>query len=444
MQATGRFLHFSSFIFMQGVFVGTSALHDRAGRRTTMSQSTIDRREFISTGLGLAASLAPASVRARGPNDRIGIGVIGCGSRGNYLLGETFAAAADRVDIVAVADVWSVARNTMAKRVAGTGGRPAPRLFARYHDLLAMPQVDAVIVATPDFAHPAVLVDAVKAGKDAFVEKPLSARLEDAVAAVDAVKSSTRIVQVGTQRRSSAQFKAAAEYVRSGALGPICKIETAWNRNVPSWARPVDDVRAEDVDWEQFQMHLERRPFDPVRLRSWQWFYQQTTGLVGLLGSHLIDVAQWFMDDPFPSSAVALGGRYTWKDGREISDTAEYVLEYPKGWLCTFSSRLGSGPETDYTVFYGKTRTLDTRDWVSRPADNKRPADAKDITLPAVADERSHVGNWIDCLASRAQPNAPIEVGYSHAVACCLAREAERTGRRMRYDSTARKIVETT
>ena len=189
-------------------------------------------------------------------------------------------------------------------------------------------------------------------------------------AALDAVTASSRIVQVGTQRRSSARFRAAAEYVRSGALGPICKIETAWNRNVPSWARPVDNVRAEDVDWEQFQMYLERRPFDPVRLRSWQWFYQQTTGLVGLLGSHLIDVAQWFMDDPYPATAVALGGRYTWKDGREISDTAEYVLEYPKGWLLTFSSRLGSGPETDYTVFYGKTRTLDTRDWVSRPADN--------------------------------------------------------------------------
>ena len=407
-----------------------------------MSDATIDRRQFISTGIGLAAALAPAGLRARGPNDRIGLGIIGCGSRGNYLLGETFAAAADRVEIVALADVWAVARDAMAHRVASTGGRAAPKLFARYPDLLAMPQVDAVIIATPDFAHPGVLVDAVKAGKDAFVEKPLCARLEDAVTALDAVTASSRIVQVGTQRRSSARFRAAAEYVRSGALGPICKIETAWNRNVPSWARPVDNVRAEDVDWEQFQMYLERRPFDPVRLRSWQWFYQQTTGLVGLLGSHLIDVAQWFMDDPHPATAVALGGRYTWKDGREISDTAEYVLEYPKGWLLTFSSRLGSGPETDYTVFYGKTRTLDTRDWVSRPADNTRPADARDVTLPDVPDPRSHVGNWIDCLVSRARPNAPIEVGYSHAVACCLAREAERTGRRMRYDAAARRIVE--
>ena len=152
-----------------------------------MSDATIDRRQFISTGIGLAAALAPAGLRARGPNDRIGIGIIGCGSRGNYLLGETLAAAADRVDIVALADVWTVARDAMAHRVASTGGRAAPKLFARYPDLLAMPQVDAVIIATPDFAHPGVLVDAVKAGKDAFVEKPLSARLEDAVTALDAV-----------------------------------------------------------------------------------------------------------------------------------------------------------------------------------------------------------------------------------------------------------------
>ena len=407
-----------------------------------MSDSTLDRRQFLSTGLGLAAALGPAGARVRGANDRIGIGVIGCGSRGNYLLGETLAAAADRVDIVGLADVWTVNREAMAARVANTNGRPRPKMLARYTDVLAMPEVDAVIIATPDFAHPAVLADAVKAGKDAFVEKPLSARLEDAVATLDAVKASTRVVQVGTQRRSSARFRAAAEYVRSGALGPVCKVETAWNRNVPSWQRRVDDVRPQDVEWDQFQMYLPRRPFDPVRLRSWQWFYDQTTGLVGLLGSHLIDVASWFMDDPLPTAAVALGGQYTWKDGRETSDTAEYVLEYPKGWLLTFSSRLGSGPETDYSVFYGKTRTLDTRDWISRPADNARPADAKDMALPAVADGRSHVGNWIDCIVSRQRPNAPIEVGYAHAVACCLAREAERTGRKMRYDAAARRIVD--
>jgi predicted dehydrogenase len=259
-------------------------------------------------------------------------------------------------------------------------------------------------------------------------------------------------VQVGTQRRSSPRFIAAREYVQSGALGPICKIETAWNRNVASWARPYDIVKPEDVDWEQYQMYLPKRAFDPMRYRRWQCFYDYTTGLVGLLGSHMIDVALWFMNDPFPTSAVALGRTLTWKDGREISDTAEYVFEFPKGWLLTFSSRLGSGPESDYEVFYGQERTLDSRDWTSRPAANARPSDARDLVLPDPAKGTNgsltqggaseHVANWIECLTSRRQPNAPIEVGYAHAVACCLGREAERTGRRMRYDAAHRRIVE--
>jgi hypothetical protein len=166
----------------------------------------------------------------------------------------------------------------------------------------------------------------------------------------------------------------------------------------------------------------------------------------------MIDVGQWFMDDPYPTSAVALGGIYTWKDGREISDTAEYVFDYPKGWLLTFSSRLGSGPESDYTVIYGKDRTLDTRDWTVRPAPNTRPADAKDEVLPAPAGASTvsltqggapeHVANWVESMVSRQPPNAPIEVGFSHAVACCLGREAERTGRRVRYDAKKRVIVE--
>ena len=244
-----------------------------------------------------------------------------------------------------------------------------------------------MIITTPDHAHCPVLIDTVKAGKDAYVEKPLCARLEDAWAAHDVVLATPdRIVQVGTQRRSSRKFQAALDYVKTGALGPVCKIETAWNRNVPSWKRPVDMVKAEDVDWQQYQMYLPDAPFDPVKYRCWQLFYEHTTGLVGLLGSHMIDVALWFMDDPIPSSAVALGGVLSWKDGREISDTAEYVFEFPKGWILTFSSRLGSGPETDFEVFYGKERTLDSRDWISRPANNKRPADAADFQVPIPAD----------------------------------------------------------
>jgi predicted dehydrogenase len=418
-----------------------------------MSDGSLGRRKFLATGVGLAAAAVTTSrIHASGPNDRINLGVVGCGVRGTYLLNEAIAAAGARLRVVALCDVWTQARERLAAHVAERLPGQHPRLVARHEQLLETPGLDTVIIATPDFAHCAVLQDVVRAGKDAYVEKPLCARLQDAIAAYDLVKASDRVVQVGTQRRSSARFQAALEYVQSGALGPICKIETAWNRNVASWARPYDMVRPADVDWEQYQMYLPHRPFDPMRYRRWQCFYDYTTGLVGLLGSHMIDVALWFMDDPFPDAAVALGGTFSWKDGREISDTAEYVFEFPKGWILTFSSRLGSGPEADYEVFYGKERTLDSRDWTSRPADNKRPEGAQDVVLPPPPDEgpqsltagdaRPHVANWLDCLASRKTPNAPIEVGLAHAVACCLGREAERTGRRMRYDAGSRTIVE--
>ena len=410
-----------------------------------MPDTRVPRRQFLATSVGLAtaAVAAPRSVQASA-NDRIGIGLVGCGSRGTYLLDQALAAAPGQIQLVGLCDVWNQAREKLAASMTTKLPGQTPKLMARHQDLLNTQGLDAVIIATPDHAHCGVLRDTVRAGKDAFVEKPLSARLDDAVSAHDVVVGTDRIVQVGTQRRSSAYFKAAEQYVRSGALGSITRVETAWNRNIASWNRSADVVRPEDVDWEQYQVDLPRRPFDPVRYRCWQWYYEYTTGLVGLLGSHMIDVAQWFLDDPYPASAVAIGGNLAWKDGREISDTAEYVFEFPKAWLLTFSSRLGSGPEEDFEVFYGKDRKLDSRNWISRTAAHRQPTDAEDMTLTMPPDEgRSHVGNWLDCMRSRQAPNAPIQVGLAHAVACCLGREAERTGRRVRYDVGARRIVET-
>ena len=408
-----------------------------------MSGNHVDRREFLATGVGLAAAIATSPVLAS-PNDRIRLGIVGCGGRGTYLLNQALAAAPGQLEIVALCDVWSVAREKMAALLAEKLPGQKPRLVSRHQELLETPGLDGVIIATPDFAHPGVLIDAVRAGKDAFVEKPLSARLEDAVAALDAVEASKQIVQVGTQRRSNPQFQAAAEYVRSGALGSDLQDRNGVEpqRTELAASRRHGEPEA-DVDWEQYQMYHPKRPFDPVRYRCWHWYYEYTTGLVGLLGSHMIDVALWFMNDPFPASAVALGDILTWKDGRQTSDTAEYVFEFPKGWLLTFSSRLGSGPETDYEIFYGQERTLDTRDWISRSAANKRPDDATDMSLTS----RSWWSTVTLVTGSNAcgrvkTPNAPIQAGFAHAVACCLGREAERTGRKMRYDPATRRIVE--
>ena len=209
-----------------------------------MSDTRVPRRQFLATGVGLATAAVAAQRPGRAAaNDRIGIGLVGCGNRGTYLLDQALAAAPGQIQLVGLCDVWSQAREKLAASMTTKLPGQTPKLMARHQDLLNTPGLDAVIIATPDHAHCGVLVDAVRAGKDAFVEKPLSARLEDAVRAHDIVQATDRIVQVGTQRRSSAYFKAAEHYVRSGALGHITRVETAWNRNIASWNRSAD-VRA--------------------------------------------------------------------------------------------------------------------------------------------------------------------------------------------------------
>lgn len=215
-----------------------------------MAEPDLDRRGFLAGMGAAAAAVATSTTPILGANDKLSIGIVGNGGRGQYLLEELAAADPGGVQIVGLCDVWKPARERFAGLVAGKFAGQAPKLFARHQDFLALPGLDAVVVATPDFAHTHVLMDAVKAGKDVFVEKPLTARLEDAVAALDVVQASKQIVQVGTQRRSSVRFQEAKRYLDSGALGAITKIETAWNRNVPSWARPIDMVKPEDVDWE--------------------------------------------------------------------------------------------------------------------------------------------------------------------------------------------------
>ena len=167
-----------------------------------MSTSPLDRREFLITGAGLAAAAIASPHSILGANDRVGIGLVGCGGRGAYLLNEAIAAAPGRIQVVGLCDVWSQAREKMAATVAEKLPGQTPRLVSRHEELLKLPGLDGVIIASPDFAHPTALVDAVRAGKDAFVEKPLSARLEDAAAALDAVEKADRVVQgAETQRR---------------------------------------------------------------------------------------------------------------------------------------------------------------------------------------------------------------------------------------------------
>lgn len=434
-----------------------------------MPRHSNQRRSFLQTSLVTAASLTVNSVLpkdVRGANDRLRLGVIGCGSRGNYLIDETLrVAAALNVEIVALCDVWKLNLERTAARLA----RRQPtkvQTFARYEDLLKMSGLDAVIIATPDFAHTPILIEATKLKKDAFVEKPMATVLEHAKTAVQLVRANQTIVQIGVQRRSDPRHQAGAKLIQSGLLGHVSEIEAAWHDAAPRWARDFSDVKREDVDWDQYLMFLPKEPFNPARFRRWHFYKDFTTGTPSLLGSHLMDVAIWFMDDPLPRSVAAHGGVYVWKDGREHADTMDCLLEYPKGFLLNYSTRLGNNKPVPEVIFYGTRGTFDTQSWTARGEGGGRdaikepvivadPKSAPTATAAASAsgqpsglamnDQRvsgeGHVQNWLECVRSRRTPNAPIEVGYAQSVSSIMCLQAWTSGRRQVYDATKMEIT---
>lgn len=411
-----------------------------------MSKRMFNRREFLSKTAAGAGGLTLASVawparRALGANDRISIGVIGCGGRGQYLMDEANKLREKlNAQLIALCDVWRLNRERAAAKLKSWTGQE-PRMFSRYGEILGLKDVDAVIIATPDFQHSKILAEAARAGKDAYCEKPMASNMKDARDALHAVLDNKRVVQVGTQRRSDGQFQAGAELLQSGVLGTISEVATGWNDCNPRWARPYHDVKEEDVDWEAFLMDLPKRPFDAQRFRRWHLYRDFTVGTPGLLGSHIIDVAHWYMDDYYPKSCVAHGGVYVWKDGREHADTIECLWEYPKGFLLRYQTRLGNDKPMPEATFYGTRGTFDTSSWKATGEGGGVDKLREEI---AVKPKRGvgHMQNWLECLRSRKTPNADIRAGYAHSVASIMAFLVWESGRRQMYDHEKEEIRE--
>jgi len=398
------------------------------------------RRGFIAESAGVALGTLGAAAMARvpGANDRISIGMIGCGGRGSYLMGEIWKNRSKNIQITAICDVWRPNRERAVERIKKWWPGSTPRAFSRFQELLALDDIDAVVIATPDFMHSKILAEAAKAKKDAYCEKPMASNLADANAALDAVLANKTVVQVGTQRRSSGRWKGGAELVRSGILGKITEVETAWDDCNPRWDRPYSDVRKEDVDWEAYLMYLPKRPFDPRRYRCWHLYKDYTVGTPGLLGSHFIDVAIWYMDDLLPVNGVANGGVYVWTN-REHADTIECAWEYPKGWLLRYSSVLGNNRSKPECIFRGTRGTFDTRSWMASGDGGGKDKIKTPVPVKPLKSE-NHMGNWLDCIRSRKKPNADIHAGYAHSVASIMAFQSLETGRRMMFDPKKREI----
>jgi predicted dehydrogenase len=405
------------------------------------TSSEISRRHFLKQASASAAVLAisPAVLRAApGANDRLSIGMIGSGDRASALRREIISLAKKHnVAITAVCDVWRKNRETAADIIQKEFGAP-PRLFTHFEELLALKDVDAVTIATPDFSHGPILVAALKAGKDVYIEKPMSIDLGYANQALDLARAQERVVQAGTQHRSEGTYLGAAKFLGTGALGKISRISVAMNFNQARWLRPVDNCLAVDVDWDAFLLHREPRPFDAKLLRRWQLYRYCSNGMAGLWMTHYADLVHLLTGAKYPARAVALGGTFVWKDGREHSDTFHATVEYPEEFLFDWSMGLANANGTHFTV-HGTNGTLDLETWKIIP----EPGKEKELPAGPVPREpnQSHMGNWLDCLRTRKRPNADIQFGHQHAVTTIMAAKALESGARQKYDSTQRVIT---
>jgi predicted dehydrogenase len=386
----------------------------------------------------LSSSTAAASLLAQPASDRLRLGMLGFGGRANDLYNDILKAN-ENAQIVAVCDVWKQARERAAAMVQKDFGA-APKLTSRYEEVLAMKDVDAVLIATPDFTHSRILFDAVRAGKDAYCEKPMGTIYGDARAAYLAVKNSKQVVQIGTQRRSDPGLIGCARLVQSGVLGKITRADLQVHFQEARWRRDYSAIQVDDIDWDAFRFHgyIQGSP-DLRKFREWQLFRETTNGIPGLWMSHLIDLAAWFLNDPYPQSCVGIGGVYQWKDGRDTSDVYHALFEY-KDCLVSFQMSLTNAVHWR-NLWYGMNGTLDADALSYSGQGSRQPTKLGDGLKVERVPVDSHMANWLKCLRSRATPRADIQAGFSHAVAGIMATAAMEQGRRVRFDPARLELL---
>ena len=328
------------------------------------------RRNFIKQSTKAAAGTYIASIgfsaksytRIIGANDRVRVGVVGFSDRHRSSHIPPFMQFYKDMnfDIVSVSDLWKKRREEGAAYLKSKMGHDI-NAYRNNEELYSSKTCDAVFISTADFQHALHTIEAVKAGMDVYCEKPFAETMEDNRAALKAVKSSKSIVQIGSQRRSGANYAAAANFIQSGKFGPITMVELTWNVNQPGrWRRPdlVAQCKEEDLDWKRFLMNRPYENFDPRKYLEFRLFWPYSSGLPGQWMSHQIDTVHWFTGLKHPRSVVANGGIYQWKDGRKNWDTILAAFDYGplddlnSGFQVTFGARMHNGDEHPTEIYY--------------------------------------------------------------------------------------------
>lgn len=440
------------------------------------------RRDFIKKGsmAGLATYMGTMGLSAKsyrniiGANDRVNLGIVGYSDRfkSSLLPSILDLRQAHNFDIIAVSDIWKLRREEGQSVIKDKIGHDITACVNN-DALYAMKDVDAVVISTADFQHALHTVEAVKAGRDAYTEKPLAETMEDARAVLKAVNDTKKIVQIGSQRRSGESYKAAYDFINQGKFGDIVMVELIWNVNQPGrWRRPKDVplLKEADTDWKRYLMNRPMEKFDPRKYLEFRLFWPYSSGIPGQWMCHQIDTVHWFANLPHPRSVAVNGGIYLWKDGRKNADTMTAVFDYgplndpSKGFQVIFSSRMTNSAGGVKEIYYSNGGTLNLDTNMISPEGGLGENHAKamgmeknllpEMSLNALATQvttdantggdsltLAHVRNWMECVRSRKTPNASIEAGYNHSIASIMTNAAFRSGQKVTFDTKTQEVL---
>ena len=392
----------------------------------------MNRRIFTASALSAAAAFPAVAA-----NDRIRLGIIGSGSRGR----DRMAAAnkAGGIEWVAICDAWDRRREEAKADYAS----PQTELYGDYRRLLDRKDIDAVIIATWDNNHAPLTMAACEAGKDVYVEKPMTSIPEQGAPMIAAVRKSKRIVQVGVQQRSMTHFiEARKRFFESGLIGRVHMVRTIWNGNSGYLIQPPPGMEQKPagLDWNACLGPLPKIAWDPKRyFNRFSYWDLSTGGQTGGLFVHMVDVVHWFLNIRKPSSAVALGGIYQYDDGRDTPDNVNFILDYPGGINVTFEATIADmiGRESADIVFMGTGGRLhifrDGYRFLSKDTD------ARSDEIRAGGTPDVHVAEWLDCVRTRREPSATVEEGHYSSMACHIGnlayRQRQRVGWRREWDA---------
>ncbi len=391
----------------------------------------LSRRTFMAATVAGTVGAASA-MRVPGANDRIRLGIIGTGSRGTYLMREINKIGG--IEWIAVCDAWNVRRD----QAAVLAGNAAVSKDADYRKLLDRADIDGVIVATWDNTHARITVDACAAGKDVYVEKPMTSLPMQGHEVARAASGHKRIVQVGMQQRSMANFiEARQKFFESGLIGKVHMVRTVWNAN-SGYLTPVPpgmDRKPEGLNWEACLGGLTRIPWDPKRyFNRFAYWDLSTGGQTGGLFVHMVDVVHWYLNLKKPVAAVAGGGIYQYDDGRDTADNINLILEYPEKLNVTFEATITDMiPQNSADIVFmgdGGRLSIFRSGYKFLPA---RKNEAVGQLSAGSAPEGVHLGDWLECMRSRKQPNADAVAGHYSAMACHIGNIAYRKQARVTW-----------